>query len=714
MLKHIAFYIGLLFCCLMLNSCLSEDNLQPAGGNLRILLTEEVEGYTRSLPAMSAEMTGQFLITLHNTDQNKQVFNNTLSAFNTESRLLATGNYLLRAAYGKNEILALDEPYYISEVTAVKIEGGKEQMLTLPCFVGNALAAFEFTNQDKLSRVLKDYYIEVKAGNTAVRWNPGDTTNPYFKAGSEVLFYLKGTWIENNQPYSKKFATIQPAVARKLYRYRLAIDTSNMAGAVFDIQVDTSVETVTVNETVPQDWLPKPGIVTTGFDESGLLAYTETAGATTAIIAFTAARPVQDVEFELNFADQNLSSLSKKYLLSELSEADRIALQTARITLPVLDGVTTTGNLDLSAMTPQLLTADGGQEVLNNVKVRVKANNRWSEETTCTIKTVKPIFRVGVYPGNIWTKEFTMNPLLEEGVETGDYSKIQQNVIYEFSTDNSNWSQVSSDFKKNELTPGETYYIRAKYRGTIPGEVTAVRTYEAMPIPNCDLNDGYETTNPKKNNPLYTFKGGWIETRNSLTCHSSGANTFYVSKSGTLPVSENGSTAAYMMTLGWGSGNTCSFGNKSGSKINNISAGMVCVGSYNPNGDVIQAKAAYIRPTSMTFTYKASPYNGDEYLVEAYLENITDGKETIIGTAYLKSGVTEASYRTQTLSFDYDDTVKELPISHVKIVFKAGTKEDIDHLEDKFRKQGSGSFYSNYYIIGSQFWLDSFILNYDK
>ena len=52
--------------------------------------------------------------------------------------------------------------------------------------------------------------------------------------------------------------------------------------------------------------------------------------------------------------------------------------------------------------------------------------------------------------------------------------------------------------------------------------------------------------------------------------------------------------------------------------------------------------------------------------------------------------------------------------SYVRLIFKAGTKEDRDHLEDKFSKEGSGSFYSNYYLKGSQFWLDSFVLNYNK
>ena len=263
------------------------------------------------------------------------------------------------------------------------------------------------------------------------------------------------------------------------------------------------------------------------------------------------------------------------------------------------------------------------------------------------------------------------------------------------------------------LIPGTTYQIQGKF-GKHISKIVDVKTYEVLTIPNSTLDDGYDTTYPKDDNPLYSFIGDWIDTRNELTCHSDGANAFYVSKSSTLPINDNGSTVAHMMVIGWGAGNTCAFGNKTGSVIGNISSGIVCVGDYDASSDVINAKEAYIRPTSLTFTYKASPYNGDEYLVEVVLLNITDGVETIIGEGILQSGNTVNDYSTQSIDINYDDSALELPISHVKVLFKAGTKEDRDHLEDKFRDASVWDAYVNAYIIGSQFWLDSFQFNYDK
>ena len=40
--------------------------------------------------------------------------------------------------------------------------------------------------------------------------------------------------------------------------------------------------------------------------------------------------------------------------------------------------------------------------------------------------------------------------------------------------------------------------------------------------------------------------------------------------------------------------------------------------------------------------------------------------------------------------------------------------EDRDHLKDEFEDARFFEGYTNAYIKGSEFWLDSFILNYDK
>lgn len=713
MIMRTIYNVLLIFAFLGLTACQEEPTGMIGEGRVRLNITDRVE--TKSMPdALTPELTDQFLVRMIRTTDNRLVFGGTCADFNAKPQLFKGGEHTIKVSYGADPVLAMDAPYYVSEEKTVTVEVGKEQEVVLQCSVGNALASFDFVNADKLDKVLKDYYIEVVIKGESVKWYPGSPENPYFKAGSnEVEFYLKGIWIENGLPYSKRFANVLPVEVGKRYHYKLKFDTSNMIGAILDIEVDSNIENVTVNQTLPQDWLPKPKITADGFDEGNQLIYTETEDAVTAEINFAAVRPVQDVELTLNFADPKLAALNKTYVYSSLTEEDKEALQNAAILLPTLDEITTAGRINLTAMTSSLLTRDGGLDADNQIRLRVKANDRWSDEADYTIKTIKPVFNIGVYPGNIWTKEFTANPLVADSVKTGNFTRFKD-ITYEFSADGTNWMQLATDLRKDGLASGTKYYVRPKYRGQVPGESTELRTYEALTIPNSSLNDGYGTTYPKSKNPLYTFNGGWIGTRNPQTCHTSGVNAFYVSKSSTLPISDNGSTVAHLMTIGWGSGNTCSFGNKSGSVINNISAGIVCVGDYNSGQDSVYAKSAYVRPTSLSFVYKASPYSDDEYLVAIQLVNITDGVESVIGKAEMQSGTAQSSYVSQKLDVSYNDEYKQLPITHLRVIFKAGTKEDRDHLEDKFSKEGSGSFYSNYYIKGSQFWLDSFTLNYDK
>lgn len=46
---------------------------------------------------------------------------------------------------------------------------------------------------------------------------------------------------------------------------------------------------------------------------------------------------------------------------------------------------------------------------------------------------------------------------------------------------------MPGDLRKAGLSSGTSYYVRAKYRGEVPGEKVEVKTYEALSIPNSDL-----------------------------------------------------------------------------------------------------------------------------------------------------------------------------------------------------------------------------------
>ena len=699
----VATLLGVLFV-----ACSEEENLSQTGKTgFLVSLAEDVKVDSRKTPEeLGKPVASQFKLKITNQTTGSELY----SGSYTEDLIPASaGMYEIEATYGDNPVLALDAPYYKGTAEA-DLADGESKTVQVNCKVANALASVVFDNSgtNTFESQFVSYGVRVSV-DTSVTTLTNDGKSAYYRAGSMPVFTFVGT-LRNGGGVKevplKNSDLSSPSTFAAGKHCRITLKLSDAAPGLRVEISKVEVDSVTINETIPLEWLPKPKVTAEGFTDNTLFMFeTETP---TAKFNFNLSSALQELKFTLNLADETYQSLNKTYTLSELSEEDRTALTNAGVVLPVIGSKE--ASLDFTGLAAKLTGSTSG-EVLSNVITldEVKANNRVLEgEQVYTIQTSAPDFELIVYPGNTWTKQFTANTQIIHG----NADVIRKGMMFEYSTDGIIWTPAA-DSLITELIPGTTYQIQGKF-GKHISKIVDVKTYEVLTIPNSTLDDGYDTTYPKDDNPLYSFIGDWIDTRNELTCHSDGVNAFYVSKSSTLPINDNGSTVAHMMVIGWGAGNTCAFGNKTGSVIGNISSGIVCVGDYDASSDVINAKEAYIRPTSLTFTYKASPYNGDEYLVEVVLLNITDGVETIIGEGILQSGNTVNDYSTQSIDINYDDSALELPISHVKVLFKAGTKEDRDHLEDKFRDASLLDGYVNAYIIGSQFWLDSFQFNYDK
>lgn len=701
-----------------LGGCQSEDDscFSNKTGLLITLTDDANQAYSRTAPSeLEDPLSTMFKLRVVDAATNKVAYLGKCEEF----ILLKEGTYNLTATYGENPVIALDAPYYVGTLEGQRVVTGQETAATVSCAVANALLSVNY-NEESLKKAYEDYSVIVSVDDQSVEIDSTGEKSAYFQANSSVKLVFRGRLAGTGKDVSYDISEPEGGVfsnipAKKHVKVTLGTDGNVSSGVGISVE-KLEVTTVSLTETLPLDFLPKPKISSADFVNNEL-SFAETESKS-AVINLKLSSPLQDLKLKFNSTDARFAGLvtDKEYVLSNVEDKSTVEAALG-IVLPEI-GVTD-GRLDFSSLTSQLLT-DAGNTVASAIEIDVKANNRWASEDQSvnrvyTLKCNKPIFRVSAYPGNIWTKEFTMNPLMAEDVETGNYDLLSQKMKYQFSVDGqTNWIDLGDDLRKVDLTPGTNYYIRGVYRDVVEGEVVAVKTYETLSIPNSTLDEGYSTTYPKDDNPLYDFNGGWIGTRNTLTCHSDGVNAFYVSKSSTLPVNENGSTVAHLMTIGWGAGNTCSFGNKSGSVINNVSAGILCVGDYEASGDTIYAKVASIRPTSLNFTYKSAPYNGDEYLVEIALVNISENVETVIGSARLTSGEKIDSYKTQSMDVVYNDAYKQLPITHVRILFKAGINENKDYLEDKFRDASIWDGYTNAYLVGSQFWLDSFSLVYDK
>lgn len=72
-------------------------------------------------------------------------------------------------------------------------------------------------------------------------------------------------------------------------------------------------------------------------------------------------------------------------------------------------------------------------------------------------------------------------------------------MIYQYSVNKTDWVTLSDKMTQKNLSAGTKYYVRGLYRGKVPSDNTKeIRTYESIQIPNSTLDDGYDTSNPKK------------------------------------------------------------------------------------------------------------------------------------------------------------------------------------------------------------------------
>lgn len=710
-------WITLLIGIVILSACQRETLVERQGGFLLSLaeITTNVE-----MKAVPNDLKSQIDLEKFTLKIIPQSENITFSYEGVFQEYIAApiGTYSIQVTSGENPLLAVDHPYYTGESFG-SITALQSTSVTIECNVANALSTIVIPEEEqtKLDVLFSSYTIQATVGTTTIALEDFNQSF-YYQASFIPTFTFVGTFKDGNSfsqiLTDEKLNKVENFTAGKHCVITLNVTDPTQGVNLININKIEVTET-SLSETIPVNWLPAPKVTS------------ETAVATTWIetettnlpngntYTVTAASAIDDIIFDVSGFESpdyvNLGEGNWVYPWSTMSEV----IESVGIVVTFSED-RKSATIELDNFLRNLHADNDGTE--NVLKITVKANDRETVIITPTYTINPPEFTVSCLPGNVWTKEFTVNELAESEVISGTHATLKTGMTYEYSTDGNSWTSFDGTSNLHtgagKLTPNTTYKVRGRY-AYVTGEEIEVKTYGAYQIPNNTFDEGYTSIEPKSNNLLYTFDGGWIDTRNSLTCHSEGVNAFYVSKSSTLPMTENGSTVAHMMTIGWGRGNTCAFGRKERSVIYNISAGIVCVGNYDISTHIISPKAAFIRPSSMSFTYKASPYNNDQYVIQVQLLNIDNsGDEVIIGSGEKRSSFSQQTYKVENINISYDTAYEDLWISHIRILFKCGIMEDRDHLKDEFEDASLLEGYTKAYIKGSEFWLDSFILNYDK
>lgn len=664
-----------LFCLLSLtlfSACQSEEEWSMANTGFLISLEDELlDTTTRSTPAeIGKPVASNFHLNITKTNTGETIYNDTYTSKIIQA---SVGNYSIAATYGNNPVLAWDSPYYAGSIPAT-VEANKTTSITIPCTVANCLLSVQFSNPELFAALYSTYSVKVKVGSSSLNIGSEDTQkSAYFRAGSVVELSFQGTLIDSGREVSTVITSekLPETFAAGTHAKLTLTAATPVSGTILTVD-KVEIEKVTVSATIPMEWLPKPKVSAFG-GSTTTLEYTETADAPeNAAISYSAYSPIQDVEFTLNFQDAQYTGYNKTYTLSALTEEERTAFSDIGISLPTLDGSSVEGALNLQTLIGNLLT-NAGAEVTNTIKVRVKANNRWSSEEgeNYSIKVKKPEFSVSVQDGNCWSKEFTID---EVNVTSGNAEKIKKDLAYQYSADGgSTWVNCDNRQQVFDAAPSnKSYKVKAIYRNAINSNNIADAILETPEqLPNSNMEDWYiETkkksgTRPFKDKAYYTFhpyasgasETSWWDTNNNLAQGGTYALGIWYEGCFASCVSystdaNTGSKAALMYLSGCGN----SYANTSGSYVGGAMVGSLFIGSYNSG--IVQGHPFSARPTSLSFWYKYKPYKSDAFKVVVSLKN---GDEEIATGIYVPIAYTteDSSYQQATVNFNYKDTSKK-------------------------------------------------------
>ena len=722
-------YIKLLFIlcvCSVFVGCSKDDEQTERSGFVISLDEATVDVASRATPKeLGKPLDVNFHIKVVNTTTGSSVYD---GAF-TKLIPVNAGSYELTASYGEDVELEFDTPYYIGTATAEHQENVNTPV-TIPCKVGNALLSVVFENADEFNKLYSKYGLRVDVGESSKTIGSDETAKSlYFKAGSDVKIYFDATK-KDNSPYSVDLtASLSSVLPFKAADHAVV----KLSASAFGLKIEKiEVEKVTVSETIPVEWLPKPKV--SGFED---ITYVETDDAPqNAVIDYTASLPIQDMELTLNMQDEQYSVYNKTYTLSTLTSDDRANLGKLGIELPEV-GVAKTGTINLQNLIGTMQT-NAGATVDNTFSLRVKANNRWSDETasakTYKVEVVKPEFSVSIDERNCWSREFTVD---EVSITSGNAERLKENLVYQY-YNGSEWVDCADrNNAKGRLQQFESraedistkqYKVRALYRGAISSnEVTATLETPAQ-LPNSDMEEWQSVKLGKTSifggrADFYDFlpyKSGesdiWWATKNERSRDYSVSRIKItsapcVSYTDDSSIVHGGSKSALIYTSGHG-----------GSYASTVDiiypegafAGSLFIGKYKWSDGKEQLDPGHAfskRPTSLVFWYKYIPKNTDSFKVYAELKN---GNDIIASGTYIPTAI---SSETEWVKIELPLVYVDTPNVATDIFVQFLSTEKTSFVASDFDKKKKVSFPNmpNWEVhMGSRLYIDDISLVYDK
>lgn len=720
-----------LCCCVfslfLLAACQEEESVDKSAGFLISLQDVEVAMDTKSTPVeLGKPLADRFRLTIVKYGDSAPLFDGN---YTNRTIPASAGAYTISASYGDNPELALDAPYYLGEEASVVIEEGEKKRVYLSCKVANALASATFPADAELRKIFSSYWVRVAAAGKSCKLTPDSKASAYFQSGKPVAFYFEGTKTDGTDFSGRLLHEDLPSTLQAGEHLKLALRLSD--DLLLDIaKVEVKKETITSD--IPMDWLPRPKIEAEGF-ENNVLAFAETESKTVKLNLNTASA-LQDLKLKFTFGDPLFSSLNEKeYLLSVPADKEKVE-KVLGIVLPEIGAEK--ASLDLTSIVGKLQT-NAGETVENTIEVDVKANNRWSSEEikeqenpsrVYTLRCNKPEMAVSVQPGNIWTKEFTIDELT---VTTGDPEVIKSKLKYQYkekSGGDDTWKDIQ-DMKVlfNEHPQNRSYQVRAVYRDVVMTDAVDVELENPMQLPNSGMEEwqvkqlGSFVGIPDFWKKYYyydylPYKEGETDifwTTNNERSRAYSVSRVLVTSSPCVSSSENikhtGSYSALIYTSGHGG----KYASTNGIIYPaGAFAGSLFIGKYSWNDEtesITPGHAFSSRPSALKFYYNYVPKNTDTF--KAYVE-LKNGEE-FVGSGTFTSLTSNEGWAEATVTIEYVDQPKEATSIYVQ--FLSTTKTSFSEGDfDKNKKitfPVMGDWNAH---IGSMLYIDDLSLIYDK
>lgn len=267
----------MLLVTIFVSGCSQEEDIIPSNGTLCLSIGQTSKvAETRATPAqLGKPLVEKFNLRVQRND------NVCYDGKFVDELELKVGTYEVIAYHGENVTIGKDAPYY--EGTAVaEIEKDAATSVLIPCRVANALVSVIFGRNDAENARFEQYYekygVIVRVGSHSLAITEEEkNVSVYFPAGSQPTLFFYGVLRENGEVVSCELQS--DYLPSPFAAADHAIVTLTLPESELEVNIaKVDVETVSIEETIPFDWLPAP-IATAQhrYDASGYLVGTDVA-----------------------------------------------------------------------------------------------------------------------------------------------------------------------------------------------------------------------------------------------------------------------------------------------------------------------------------------------------------------------------------------------------------------------------------------------------